>query len=111
MRPGQFVIIAGDMLERWTNGYLRSTPHRASVRPGCWFGPFPEEILIRQRSRSRIERHLFRALEVGRAFLRRVPAPNEPEAFAHRVPRTRRDANSRPNGFVGRGSSRFCDRS
>jgi len=33
VRPGQFVIIVGDMLERWTNGFLRSTPHRVLTKP------------------------------------------------------------------------------
>jgi hypothetical protein len=28
VRQGEFVIIVGDMLERYTNGVLRATPHR-----------------------------------------------------------------------------------
>ncbi|CAK0862972.1 unnamed protein product [Prorocentrum cordatum] len=28
VRPGEFIVIVGDVLERWTNGALRATPHR-----------------------------------------------------------------------------------
>jgi hypothetical protein len=33
VRDGQFVIIIGDMLERFTNGVLRATPHRVALVP------------------------------------------------------------------------------
>lgn len=33
VRPGEFVIIVGDMLERYTNGLLRATPHRVVLTP------------------------------------------------------------------------------
>lgn len=28
VRPGEFVVFVGDILERFTNGFLRATPHR-----------------------------------------------------------------------------------
>ena len=33
VRPADFVIIVGDMLERYTNGALRATPHRVLMTP------------------------------------------------------------------------------
>lgn len=33
VRDGQFVIIVGDMLERFTNGTLKATPHRVTLVP------------------------------------------------------------------------------
>ena len=33
VRPAEFVIIVGDMLERYTNGRLRATPHRVQLTP------------------------------------------------------------------------------
>ena len=33
VRDGQFVVIIGDMLERYTNGVLRATPHRVALVP------------------------------------------------------------------------------
>lgn len=33
VRPGEFVVIVGDVLERFTNGVLRSTPHRVVLTP------------------------------------------------------------------------------
>jgi len=41
VRNGEFVIIVGDMLERFTNGVLRATPHR--VVPTAW----PRRSIIR----------------------------------------------------------------
>jgi len=31
VRPGEFVIIVGDVMERFTNGELRATPHRVKI--------------------------------------------------------------------------------
>jgi len=31
VRPGEFVVIVGDALERFTNGVLRATPHRVGI--------------------------------------------------------------------------------
>merc|ERR1719221_2176034 len=33
VRPGEFVVIVGDVLERFTNGVLRATPHRVQLTP------------------------------------------------------------------------------
>lgn len=33
VRPGEFVVIIGDVLERFTNGLLRATPHRVILTP------------------------------------------------------------------------------
>lgn len=33
VRPGEFVVIVGDVLERFTNGVLRATPHRVVLTP------------------------------------------------------------------------------
>jgi isopenicillin N synthase-like dioxygenase len=33
VRDGEFVIIVGDMLERYTNGALKATPHRVQLVP------------------------------------------------------------------------------
>lgn len=33
VRPGEFVVIVGDVLERFTNGALRATPHRVVQMP------------------------------------------------------------------------------
>lgn len=33
VRPGEFVVILGDVIERFTNGYLRATPHRVIRTP------------------------------------------------------------------------------
>jgi len=33
VRPGEFIVIVGDMLERFTNGLLASTPHRVVLSP------------------------------------------------------------------------------
>ena len=35
VRPGQFVVILGDVLERMTNGAWKATPHRVPLRPGA----------------------------------------------------------------------------
>lgn len=31
VRPGEFVVIVGDVLERLTNGVLKATPHRVKL--------------------------------------------------------------------------------
>ena len=33
VRPGEFVVIVGDVLERFTNGVLKATPHRVVLTP------------------------------------------------------------------------------
>eukprot|EP01051_Picozoa_sp_SAG22_P013497 SAG22_NODE_1518_length_4241_cov_5.045147_3_plen_467_part_00 len=33
VRPAEFVVIVGDMLERYTNGLLKATPHRVLLNP------------------------------------------------------------------------------
>lgn len=33
LRPGEFVVTVGDILERFTNGELRATPHRVVLTP------------------------------------------------------------------------------
>jgi isopenicillin N synthase-like dioxygenase len=38
VRPGEFVVIVGDVLERFTNGVLRATPHRVLQTQVCSLG-------------------------------------------------------------------------
>ena len=33
VRPGEFVVFVGDVMERFTNGELKATPHRVLVTP------------------------------------------------------------------------------
>jgi isopenicillin N synthase-like dioxygenase len=56
VRPGEFVVIVGDVLERFTNGVLKATPHRVVLTPhhrqsiirfnavtaGTLIAPFPQ---------------------------------------------------------------------
>ena len=35
VRPGEFVVIVGDVLERFTNGVLKATPHKVLLQDPC----------------------------------------------------------------------------
>ena len=85
--PGAFIVNVGDMMERWTNDYFKSTIHRAINRTGrqrysipLFFGPTPDvEIAVLESCQSPSNPPRYEPVAAGAYVEQRIT-----ETYAHR---------------------------
>ncbi len=84
---GAFIVNVGDMMERWTNGYFKSTVHRAINRSGrerysipLFFGPNPDvEVAVLESCHSANNPAQYKPIQAGAYVEQRIT-----ETYAHR---------------------------
>lgn len=102
VNPATFVVNIGDMLEAWSNGLFRSTPHRVlnlsperfslpyfvAANHDTVIAPFPQLVSAERPARYapfRAGEHLERMLIRDFPYLRTVPGTSVENPFEHRM--------------------------